>query len=319
MKMLIDIIFTEQFFSGVLRLMTPIIFASLAALMSKRAGITNMAIEGTMLFAALFAVIGSALTQSVIVGVLSAIAVAVVISMTLAYFKINMKTDELLVAIALNLLATGATIFVLYLVSGERGTSAALDSLVVPRLIIPGLMEIPILGNMILGHNILVYVALLSVAVVNYILFKTPLGLRIRAVGGNPDAAVSVGVSVVKTQYIALIISGLFSGLGGAFMSMGYMTVFTRNMTAGRGYIGLAAANIGNQSPVGALLASLLFGIFDALGNNMQTLKIPVEFIYMIPYVATIVAYSIASYRVKTEKERIAKKLLKLDEGSTNT
>lgn len=317
MKMLIDIIFTEQFFSGVLRLMTPIIFASLAALIARRSGITNMAIEGTMLFAALFAVIGSAYTQSVIVGVLSGVVVGVIISLILAFFKINMKTDELLVAIALNLLATGATIFILYLVSGERGTSAALDSKVVPNLVIPGLMNVPILGNLILGHNILVYVAIASVFFMNILLFKTSLGLRIRAVGGNPGAATSVGVSVVKTQYIALMISGVFAGLGGAFMSMGYMTVFTRAMTAGRGFIGLAAANIGGQSPFGALLASVIFGVFDSLGNNLQTLNIPVEFVYMIPYITTIVAYSIASYRAKTEKERMAKKVLKLEKGTS--
>lgn len=305
MQELFNIIFTPEFFFGMIRLATPILFASLAAVVAVNSGITNMAIEGIMLFSALAGVIGSAMFNSVIIGLLFAILTGVLISLLLAFFHIKMKTDVLLAAIALNLLAAGATIFILYLVSGERGTSSALPSLTVPTLVIPGLMDIPILGNVILGQNLLVYVAFISVFVIYLVLYKTPLGLRIRAVGGNPGAAESVGVSVDKTRYIALIISGILAGLGGAFMTMGYMSIFTNGMVAGRGFIGLAAANVGGQHPIGALFASLLFGFFDALGNNLQSFSIPVEFIYMIPYITTIIAYSFTSYR--KEKAKIKK------------
>ncbi len=305
MSELFKIIFTPDFFFGMLRLATPILFASLAAVVSVNSGITNMAIEGIMLFAALAGVIGSAFFHSVIAGLICAVLTGITISLLLAFFHIKMKTDVLLAAIALNLLAAGATVFILFLVSGERGTSSALESLSVPTLVIPGLMDIPILGNVILGQNYLVYVAFISVIIIYLILYKTPLGLRIRAVGGNPGAAESVGVSVERTRYIALIISGVLAGLGGAFMTMGYMSIFTKGMVAGRGFIGLAAANVGGQNPIGALLASLLFGFFDALGNNLQTFDIPVEFIYMIPYVTTVIAYAATSYR--KEKAKIKK------------
>lgn len=304
MENFINLILSPEFFFGVLRLMTPILFASLAALVAKNSGVVNMSIEGTMLFSALFGVIGSALFQSVIMGLVFAIGIGITISLLLAYFKIKMKTDVILAAIAINLLATGATVFLLYLFSGERGASSSLASKVVPSLVIPGLMDIPILGNVILGQNLLVYVAIFAVIFIYYMLYKTPLGLKMRAVGGNPGAAESVGVSVDKIQYTALTISGVLAGLGGAFMSMGYLSIFTAGMVSGRGFIGLAAANVGGQNPIGALIASLLFGFFDALGNNLQSFKIPVELIFMIPYITTIIAFALSSYRIANEKKR---------------
>lgn len=305
MEQILSIIFTQNFAYSVIRLMTPILFASLAALIASRAGITNMALEGIMLFAALFGVLGSAYSGSAFVGLLAALIVAVSISLLLAFFKIKMKTDEILAAIAINLLASGATIFLLYVFAGDRGTSTSLNSKMLPFIDIPIIKDIPFIGGIISGHNILVYVSLISVAFLHYFLFKTPLGLRIRAVGGNKDAATSVGVSVEKTQYTALIISGILAGFAGAFMSMGYMGVFNRDMTAGRGYIALAAASVGGQSPIGALIASLLFGLFDALGNNLQVGILPAEFIYMIPYIMTIIAYSISSYRKLHRKKKM--------------
>lgn len=291
------IIFTQEFAYSVIRLMTPILFASLAALIAQRSGITNMALEGIMLFAALFGVLGSAFTGSAFIGLLIALLSGVVVSLMLAFFKIRLKTDEILAAIAINLLASGATVFLLYIFSGDRGTSTSLNSKMLPIINIPFIKDIPYIGGVISGHNILVYVSIASVLLLHYFLFRTALGLRIRAVGGNQDAATSVGVSVEKTQYIAFIISGVLAGFAGAFMSMGYMGVFNRDMTAGRGYIALAAANVGGQTPVGALLASFIFGVFDALGNNLQVGLLPAEFIYMIPYITTIVAFAYASYR----------------------
>ncbi len=297
MNQFLSIILTETFFYSVIRLMTPILFAALAAVIASRSGIINMALEGIMLFAALFGVLGSAFSGSALVGLLAALVVAVGVSLGLAFFKIKMKTDEILAAIAINLLASGATIFLLFIFAGDRGSSTSLNSKMLPFIDIPFIKDIPFIGGVISGHNVLVYVAFISVFILHYFLFKTPLGLRIRAVGGNPDAATSVGVSVEKIQYISLAISGVLAGFAGAFMSMGYMGVFNRDMTAGRGYIALAAASVGGQSPIGALVASGLFGIFDALGNNLQVGLVPAEFIYMIPYVTTIFAYSFASYR----------------------
>ena len=293
-----------DFWFGVIRSMTPILLAALAALIAARVGITNMAIEGIMLFSALFAVIASWLFQSAIAGLIMAMLTGILITLFLAYFKIKMKADEILAAIALNLLATGGTIFILFLVTGDKGTSSSLNSVSLSPIHIPFIKDIPFIGSVVSGHSILVYLAFVLVAVVHYLLFKTPLGLRIRSVGGNAHAAESVGVSVTKTQYIAMGLSGLFAGLAGAFMSMTYLTVFTQGMVAGRGYIALAASNVGGRAPIGAMFASLLFGFFDSLGNNLQRFAIPPEFIYMIPYLATIIMYTLFSYRRITLKKR---------------
>lgn len=308
MNKIVEIIFTQDFFFSAVRLMTPILLASLAALIAERAGITNMALEGIMLFSALFGVLGSAFTGSAMIGFLSAIIIGVIISLLLAFFKIKMKTDEILAAIAINLLASGATIFLLFIFTGDRGTSSSLPSGSLPTVVIPFIKDIPYIGALLSGHNILVYVSLISVVIMHYFLFRTVLGLRIRAVGSNPDAASSVGLSVEKIQYISLMISGALAGMAGAYMSMGYLNVFNRDMIAGRGFIALAASNVGNNTPIGALLASALFGTFDALGNNLQIGILPAEFIYMIPYIMTIVIYSYSTYRKISSKRKLKNK-----------
>ena len=157
------------------------------------------------------------------------------------------------------------------------------------------------LGEIISGHNLLTYGALLSVAVVYLLINKSPMGLRIRSVGENPDAAESVGISVIRTRFTALIITGILSGLGGAFMSMGYVSWFARDMAAGRGYIALAAQNLGNATPLGTCLASFLFGVADALSSSLQVLSVPAEFIQMIPYVTTVIGLVIYAARRKRQ------------------
>ena len=304
-------IFTNPgFWFSLLRSSTPLIFAGMAALIASRAGISNMAIEGSMTMGALFAVVASWYFHNAWIGLLASIIVGISMSLFLAYFKLKMEADPILVAIALNLFATGASVFILFLLTGDKSNSAALNSSVLPIISFPFLANIPFIGKVINGQNILVYFAFISVFILNYFLFKTPLGLRIRSVGGNENAAESVGVSVHKTKYIGLAISGMFAGFGGAFMSLGYMTLFTRGMVAGRGFIAIAAANVGAQSPIPTLFSSLLFGFFDNLGNNLQQFSFVNEFVYMIPYVATIAMFAIASYRALTEKKRLSKKLL---------
>lgn len=312
----LNLLTDSNFWFGVLRSTTPVLFAALASLMSSISGITNMALEGAMLFAALFAVIGAALTGNIWIGLLSAIAISVVVTLALGFFKMRLKADEIMVAIAINLLATGGTVFILYLITGNKSTSSSLPSGVFPTLDIPIIENIPFIGNMVSGHNILVYVAFLSVIVIYYLLYRTPLGLRIRSIGGNEEAAKSVGVSVEKTRYIALLISGILTGLAGAYLSMGYLSIFTAGMTAGRGYIALAASFVGGNNPFGTMLASGLFGLFDQLGNQLQSItSTPQEFIFMIPYLATIIMYTIFAYRRSTRQQRANKKLMKQREA----
>lgn len=287
--------FTTDFAFMVFRVTTPILFTALGAMISRRAGIMNISLEGMMLVGALFGVIGSTYTQSAAVGVLCAIIASLALSLVFAYFVLKLKSDLILTGIALNLMASGGTVFLLFVLCGDKGVSTSMNSLVVPSIDLPLIQNIPILGEIISGHNLLTYLALVCVVIVYILINKSPLGLRIRSVGENPDAAESVGISVVKTRFMALMITGILCGLGGAFMSMGYVSWFARDMAAGRGYIALAAQNLGNATPVGTFLASFLFGIADALSSSLQVLSVPAEFIQMIPYVTTVVGLVIYS------------------------
>ncbi|GAB6116696.1 MAG: ral nucleoside transport system permease protein [Thermoanaerobacterium sp.] len=292
---ILEIIFSTSFGYAILRVTTPILFAALGAIISDRAGVINIALEGTMLMAALWGVIVSAFTHSAWLGLLAAVISGILMSVILAYFSLNLKTNVVLAGIALNLFASGGTIFILYLVAHDKGISSSLKSEVLPQLTLPLVDKIPVIGPIFSGHNILTYIALLAVFLVYILLYKTPLGLRIRAVGENPDAADSVGIGVNKTRYIALILSGLLASFGGAYMSMGYVSWFSTNMTAGRGFIALAAEAMGKGTPLGTFLSSLLFGFAGALANNLQSLRIPSEFVQMIPYIVTIIGLVIYS------------------------
>ncbi|MEI8216050.1 MAG: ABC transporter permease [Eubacteriales bacterium] len=297
MNQLIDIIFSASFGYGVIRVTTPILFAAMGSLIADKAGVINIALEGTMLVSALTGVVVSAATQNVWFGLLAAMVAGGLVGLLLAYFALNLKTDVVLSGIAINLMASGGTIFALYLVAHDRGISSSLNSGVLPKIPLPFIDQIPVIGAIFSNHNVLTYASIISVILVYIFLYKTPLGLKVRAVGENPDAADSVGISVIKVQYIALVLSGVLAGLGGAYMSMGYVSWFAKNMTAGRGFIALAAEAMGGANPLGTFLTSLLFGFADALSNNLQSLSVPAEFIQTIPYVATIIGLVIYASR----------------------
>lgn len=305
MNSFLNVILTTDFAFSVLRVTTPILFAALGALISNRAGIINIGMEGIMLVAALAGVIVSAYTHSAWVGLLGAVLLGTLIAGVLAFFTLKFKTHIILGGVAINMFASGGTVFILYLLSGDKGSSTTLASKVLPSVDIPLLKDIPVLGPILSGHHILTYFSILSVLAVYYLLNRTPLGLRIRSVGENPHAAQSVGVSVIKIQYSALLLSGFFASLGGAYMSMGYLSLFTRDMVAGRGWIAIAAESMGRSTTIGTALTSLLFGAADALANALQVLKIPAELIATLPYVATVIGliiYAVSESRKKNKK-----------------
>lgn len=299
---------TPDFFNAVLRATTPILFTALGATVAQRSGITNMAVEGIMLFGALFGVIFSAFTGGFLGGLLLTMVAGGVIGFLLAYFVIKLKTDEILAAIAINMLATGGTVLLLLAVSGDRGSSTSIISYSAPRINIPVISQIPFIGEIISGQNLMTYLSILAVVVMHIFLYKTPLGLQIRAVGENKNAAESVGISSRKIQYIALIISGVLAAMGGFFLSGGYMNMFTKDMQAGKGYIALSASAMGGSTPIGGMAVSFLFGIAQALANVMQLTEIPHELIQMIPYVTTIIGLAVFSYSNKKKKEKMAGK-----------
>ncbi|MGI6162657.1 MAG: ABC transporter permease [Bacillota bacterium] len=303
MHPLLRAILSPSFAASILRVTTPILFAALGAVVADLSGVVNIALEGTMLISAFTGVVVSALTKSAWIGLLAGMAAGSLIGVLLGYFHLKLKTNVILAGIAFNLLAAEGTVFLLYVVAHDKGVSSSLASKVIPEWQIPVIKDIPVLGAILGKQNALTYLALIAVAVVYLLLFKTSFGLRLRAVGENPNAADSVGISVHKIQFMALAISGALAGMGGAHLSMGYVSWFSRNMTSGRGFIALAAEALGRRHPIGVLIASLLFGFADALSNYMQSLRVPGEFVQMIPYVLTLVALAVYSGRqIKTRR-----------------
>ncbi len=305
MEALFEILLKEDFWFAVIRSTTPILLTTLGAMIAARAGARNISLEGTMLTAAFVGVAASHFTQSAFVGLLFAVISGIILSNIIAYFALKLKSNIIISGISLNLMASGMTVFGLYLLTGDKGASTSLNSLALPNVNIPIIENIPVIGKIISGHNILTYVALILVLLV-YIMFKyTQLGLRIKAVGESPEAAESVGISVNKVKYIALTMSGALAALGGAFLSMGYVTLFSAGMTSGRGYIALATQSMAGANPVVGLLTSGLFGFAESMSNYLQGINLPIEFIQMLPYLAIVVIYVVYCAN-KTKQENKA-------------
>ncbi len=277
-------------FAAAIRSATPILYPALAGIFSERAGVLNIGLEGVMLIGAFAAVVGSHFTGNPWIGVLCAIAAGLLTSLIHAFMCINMRAEQAIVGTGINILGAGLPSFLLLKLFGSQGISP-----IVPRIYewrVPFIADLPIIGPIIGTQSPLVYLALLMVPVSWFILFKTPFGLRLRAVGENPRAAETVGVSVYRMRYSGVLISGVLASLGGAFLSISYLAQFIRLMTAGRGFIGLAAMIFGRWNPWGALLACLIFGFADALQASAQAANVPIapQFLLALPYVLTIIA-----------------------------
>ena len=301
---LIQYICSTEFLYMWIRVATPILLAALGAAVCNKAGVLNLGLEGIMLISALFGVLGGAMGGNLFWGFLTGVGSALVVSAIFAYFHLILKANATLCGTAINTAATGLTVFVLQLATGEKGNSSSLRSFSFPEVEIPLIKDIPVVGDILSGHNALTYTAILMVVLVYILLYKTPLGLRMRAVGENPNAASSVGQDVVKIRFIAIIICGVLTGLGGMYLSMGYLDMFVRDMVAGRGFIALAACSMGQSTPVGALISSLVFAFFDGLSNILQVLQSPSQFVQMLPYLATIAGLTVFSIQQSMRAKR---------------
>lgn len=284
-----DLIFSSSFLFMVIRVATPLLFATMASVVSTTAGTVNILLEGMMLVASLAGVLVSAATQSVILGVGAAVISSVLVACLMAMMTIRFQSNATLCGLAINMFASGGTVFFLYVFTGAKGNSSSIPSLVVPTVELPLIKEIPFLADVLSGHNILTYLAILSSIFVIILLKKTPHGIRLQAVGHNPNAARSIGISVSKMQMSAWILSGALCGFAGAFLSMGYVSWFTRDMTAGRGWIALAACSLGQGKPGICMLTALMFAAAEAVANVLGFLNLPGNLINTLPYCATLV------------------------------
>ncbi|MFN7946173.1 MAG: ABC transporter permease [Blastocatellia bacterium] len=276
--------------ASTIRLSTPLILAALGGLYSERSGVINIALEGIMLTGAFTAAVITYFTHSPWLGLLAAMAGGVLMALVHAVATIKYRADQVVSGAAINILLLGVPPLLLGALFETTGSSPQLPrEEVLPDVPVFNEQSFPQLAS-IFNQKPLVYLALVLVAVTFYVLYRTRFGLRLRAVGENPEAADTAGVSVIRMRYAGVLISGALAALGGAYLSIGQNSLFTRNMTAGRGFIALAALILGKWDPVGAMVACLLFGLAEAVAIRMQgTVNIPNQFIQLIPYVLTIV------------------------------
>lgn len=280
-----------------IRTATPLILAALGGLLTQQAGILNIGMEGMILLGAFFGIVGSYFFGSAFAGVALAILVGILIGLLFGAFVIDLKSDEFIIGIAINIFAGGLTVFLLRSIFGVKGAFSSPDIVPLPRISIPFLESIPFLDTVFNNHTIFIYISWILVILVFIYLYKTPQGTWLIASGEYPKALETAGISPRKMKYISSIACGVFCGLAGSHLSLGYLTLFTENMSANRGFIALAAIIFGKANPVKTALAALLFGFFDALGIRMQVVGVPSQFTQMIPYLATVFVLFVVTKR----------------------
>ena len=297
--------FTADFVALVIRVGTPLMVCSMSAYVAALAGIPNIAVEGIMLFGALFGVYFSALFSSAWLGLLGVIGVGVVLALVLAFFTMKMKADPIMIGIALNLFATDFSVWLLLVWTGSKGTTANLPSKVLPTVDIPFIKDIPVLGTILSGHYLLTYVCIILAILLAILVYRTPFGLHMQACGLDAHAADSVGIKVDRVRLIAVIMSGIFAALGGAYLSMGYLSIFSNNMTASRGWIGIAAQAVGGGNFLIVTLTTGVFAIAQGIVSKLALTALPSDLINTIPYVCVLsglIGLSIKEYRKRSAR-----------------
>ncbi len=282
--------------SSGIRLATPYLYAGIGETFGQRSGVMNLGVEGQMLLGAFAAFYVSLETGNLWQGLLAAMIVGALMGSAMAFVTINLHAVQGISGIGFYLFGLGMSNLLFQKLVGTVETVQGF-----PKLYIPGLSEIPYIGEIFFSQNILVYIAFLLVPLAWFVLNKTTLGLKIRAVGENPDAADSLGVSVSRIRYFTTILGGILSGLGGASLSIALLNVFQQNMTSGLGFIAVALVYFGRWRPWGVLGGALLFSMVNSLQLWIQVLGIPIpsEIALMMPYVLTILVLSLSVSKVR--------------------
>ncbi|MEQ6896969.1 ABC transporter permease [Microbacterium sp. KR10-403] len=277
--------------AGALSLSVPLVYGALAGVIGERGGVVNIAIEGQLLLGAFTAVLLSSITRNPFVGLIGAIIGGVLVAFVLAAFAIRYLVDQIIVGVVLNVLVSGLTGF-LYGALLAPNEAALNNAVTFPRWKIPLLGDIPVIGPVFFNQTFIVYLMYVVVAIVAWGLYRTRWGLRLRSVGEHPQAADTVGIKVNPTRFWNVLLAGAIAGIGGAYFTLVSVPQFTKDMTAGLGFIALAAVIFGGWDPIKATLAALLFGFATSLQNLLSVLNTPIpsEFMLMLPYVVTILA-----------------------------
>jgi ABC-type uncharacterized transport system permease subunit len=279
-------------FPGTIRLATPLVFGALAGCLCERAGVINIAIEAQFLMGAFFAAVASSLAFSAEMGLVGGVLAGVAVAAMLGVFALRYQVNQVVLGVVLIALATGLTDFLLSQIPDDPDIKQYLNEpLILERIAVPGLSDIPVLGPALFNQTLLVYLMYASVVFVTFLIFETKWGLRQRSVGEHPKAADTVGINVNRVRWQAVLLGGVFAGLGGAYFTVGSTGTFDSNASSGNGFIALAAVIMGRWHPVGATLASLLFGFCFTLQAQLAFLdKIPGELLRASPYLVTVIA-----------------------------
>jgi general nucleoside transport system permease protein len=275
--------------AAMLRFATPLVFAALGGLFSERSGVINIGLEGMMLMGAFFGIWGADVTGSWLSGLLIGMAAGGLLALVHAIFSVSLRADQIVSGFSLGFLGLGITGYFFIDTYGTQGTPDNIPR--VPDVTLPLVESIPFLGDVFGQLNLLIWAGLLCVLLTWVVVFRTPMGLRLRSAGENPLAAETAGLSVVRTRYVAVTISGLLAAAGGAYLSIGFVGSFTQNMTAGRGFIALAVLICGRWRPGGALAFALLFGFSSALAQRLPAFSPSAATLFQaLPYVLTLIA-----------------------------
>ena len=274
--------------AAMLRYATPLVFASLGGLFSERSGVVNIGLEGMMLTGAFFAVWGSAVTGTWTLGLAIGVGAGGLMGLLHAFFSVSLRADQIVGGTAINFLALGLTTYLFIKLYGDQGTPAHISTIPDVHL---GFLGHGFVGDVFGQLNLMIWIGIVLVFAVWIVVFKTPIGLRLRSCGEHPRAADTVGINVYLIRYGAVTLSGMLAATGGAYLSLGFGNSFTENMSAGRGFIALAALIFGNWRPFGAAAACLLFGFSSALSVNLQAYSLSISTLFTaLPYLLTLVA-----------------------------
>ncbi len=290
LQVLFRVLLSSDLWAATLQFAALLLLPALGGVLSERSGVTNIGLEGMMLIGAYAGVMVARGTNSVLLGIAGAVIAGALIALVHAVVSINFKADQTVSGIAINIAALGLTNYLLFVQTNNQGVPSLKNSLRLPQVNLGALSNIPFIGPVLFQQNVMFYVSIVVLLAIQFLLFRTNIGLRIRAVGEHPQAADTAGVNVRLIRYACVICSGMLSGLAGAFLSLGIAGVFNSNITAGTGFIALAAMIFGKYTPWGTAGACLLFGLGEALSFRLQDTGISPNLLSTLPYILTLVA-----------------------------
>lgn len=303
---ILDILITPSTFAATLRMAIPLLLVSLGGLLTKQAGIENIGLEGLMLIGCFSGFTINYYISSWVLGLVGAMLCTIVLAMLFGLFVISLRAHEIVAGVALNVMGAGLTTYLLRAIFGVKGSFTDPRVVSIPEVNLDFLSGIPWLHDILSGQSILLYISIIILIALDYMLYSTRFGYYIRAAGENEKALASAGVNVARIRYLTLLLHGALCGLGGAFLSTGYLTQYVEKMSAGRGYIAMAAIAFGMAMPKRVLGSVLLFAFVQSLSNRLQICGYPSYFTDMIPYFITVVVLAATSYRSMKREGRLA-------------